>query len=260
MRTLLDKSSYRGVALVVGIVLFAVPGAQAQATDITGRIFLHVNGTHQDGSGKFSESLRFTTYSEQATFDSVHDIDGGGSIDVGGYIGVWRGLAIGATYSQLATDDSTRVTGSVPHPLLFNAFRQPAPETLVLRHEKRVTHVQAGWIVPIVDRLEMWLVGGLSLFHVTQGVIVDVDVSETGPPFTLVDVGVIRTQEQTATAVGVNAGVDVTYLITDQIGVGGFFRYADGSADLPTPGGDVSISLGGLQVGAGVRVRFKLRR
>lgn len=260
MRTLLDKSSYRGVALAVGIVLFAVPGAQAQATDITGRIFLHVNGTNQDGTGEFRESLRFTTYSEQATIDSVHDIDGGGSIDVGGYIGVWRGLAIGATYTQLTTDDSTRVTGSVPHPLLFNAFRQTAPESLVLRHEKRVTHVQAGWIVPIVDRVEMWLVGGLSFFHVTQGVIVDVELSETGPPFTLVDVGAIRTQEQTATAVGVNAGVDVAYLITEQIGVGGFLRYADGSADLPTPGGDASISLGGLQVGAGVRVRFKLRR
>jgi len=111
-----------------------------------------------------------------------------------------------------------------------------------------------------VDRVEMWLVGGLSFFHVTQGVIVDVELSETGPPFTLVDVGAIRTQEQTATAVGVNAGVDVAYLITDHIGVGGFLRYADGSAKLPTPGGYSSISLGGLQVGAGVRVRFQLRR
>ena len=100
----LVNSSQRGVALVVGIVLFAAPGVQAQApdtqgqapdaqvqaTDVTGRIFFHLNGTSQTGIGEFRESLPFTIYSEQASFDSVHDVGGGGGIDVGGHIGVWR--------------------------------------------------------------------------------------------------------------------------------------------------------------------------
>ena len=260
MYTLLAESSHRAVALVVGIVLCTAAGAHAQATDFTGRVFLHLNGTHQNGSGEFRESLPFTIYSEQASFDSVHTIDGGASVDVSGYIGVWRSLVIGAAYSQLTADDSTRVTGSVPHPLLFDAFRQTAPESLALRREQRATHVQAGWIVPIANRLEMWLIGGLSFFHVTQGVIVDVDVSEKGPPFTRLDVGAIQTQEQTGTAVGINVGVDVALQINDWIGVGGLLRYADASANLPTPGGEVSINLGGVQVGAGIRVRLQLRR
>ena len=174
-----------------------------------------------------------------------------------------RSLAIGATYTQLSNDDSTRLTGDVPHPLFFGEFRQTTPESLALRHKERALHAQAAWLVPVVpsvDRVEIWLTGGLSFFHLTQGVIVDVDVSETLPPFTLVNLDAIHTQEQTATAVGGNVGVDVAYLITDRIGVGGFLRYAGASADLPTQGGDVSVRLGGMQVGAGVRIRLQLRR
>ncbi|MBP99682.1 MAG: hypothetical protein CL477_03280 [Acidobacteria bacterium] len=256
----LVNSSQRSVALFVCILLFAAPDARAQVTDLTGRIFLHFNGINQAGSEEFRETLPFTIYSEEASFDSVHDIRRGGTIDAGGFIGLWRSLAVGATYTQLSKSDSTRVTGSVPHPLFFDDFRQIAPESLALTHREQATHVHAAWIVPIVDRVELALIGGLSFFHVTQGVIADVDVSETVAPFTLVNVDAIHTQEQTASAVGGNIGADVLYLLTDQIGAGAFVRYAGASADLPTQGGDVSIRLGGVQAGAGIRVRLQLPR
>ena len=256
----LVKSSQRRVALFVCILLFVAPDAQGQVTDLTGRIFLHFNVINQAGSEEFRETLPFTIYSEEASFESVHDIRRGGTIDAGGLIGLWRSLAVGATYTQLSKSDSTRVTGSVPHPLFFNDFRQITPETLALSHRERATHVHAAWFVPIVDRVEVALIGGLSFFHVTQGVIADVDLSETVAPFTRVNLDAIHTQEQTATAVGANIGVDVLYFIADQIGAGAFVRYAGASADLPTQGGNVSISLGGVQAGAGIRVRLQLPR
>ena len=47
-----------------------------------------------------------------------------------------------------------------------------------------------------------------------------------------------------------------TYMIAPQIGAGLFVRYMGGFADIPTLGGDVSVDVGGVQTGGGIRVRF----
>ena len=49
-------------------------------------------------------------------------------------------------------------------------------------------------------------------------------------------------------------GVDATYLITPRYGVGALLRYTVGSVDLG--GADNSLTVGGLQIGVGARVRF----
>ena len=63
--------------------------------------------------------------------------------------------------------------------------------------------------------------------------------------------------------VGVNVGVDGTYLIRTikgiGIGVGGFVRYSGASLDLPTALNmtrDTELKAGGPQGGAGLRFRF----
>jgi hypothetical protein len=56
------------------------------------------------------------------------------------------------------------------------------------------------------------------------------------------------------TTVGINLGVDVTYLVTKRFGVGGLARYTWGSADLD--GAADKLTVGGFQIGGGLRVRF----
>jgi opacity protein-like surface antigen len=58
------------------------------------------------------------------------------------------------------------------------------------------------------------------------------------------------------TAFGVNVGGDVNYRITGGIGAGAFFRYVYGKAKMP--GGDTTrdVTLGGPQIGVGLRYRF----
>jgi hypothetical protein len=56
------------------------------------------------------------------------------------------------------------------------------------------------------------------------------------------------------TTVGINLGVDVTYLVTKRFGVGGLARYTWGSADLA--GAADKLTVGGFQIGGGLRVRF----
>lgn len=74
------------------------------------------------------------------------------------------------------------------------------------------------------------------------------NISEPGPTVT-VDVTQIS-----KTTVGLNVGVDVTYLVTKKIGVGGLARYTRGSADLD--GATEKLTVGGFQIGGGLRIRF----
>ena len=69
----------------------------------------------------------------------------------------------------------------------------------------------------------------------------------TSPPF-----GSIATRGM-STAVGGNVGVTGNYLVRSGIGIGGFLRYAGGSFDLSTAS---KQKAGGIQIGAGLRLRF----
>ena len=167
---------------------------------------------------------------------------------------MWRSLAIGATYSELRRRDRTTVAGSLPHPLLFDRFREVGPQTLSLRRRERVAHIQAVWTIPLWERLDLAMAGGPSFFNVTQGVVTSVDVSEVGPPFTNVNIDDIESREYTANGVGGNIGAEITYMVTAHIGAGLFVRYAVASVDLPAPGGQVSLDA--VQTGGGLRLRF----
>ena len=71
------------------------------------------------------------------------------------------------------------------------------------------------------------------------------------PPGTQTTNPVKTTEEDTG--VGVNIGIDGTYLFTRNFGAGVFMRYAGAKVDRTTVDG---LSVGGFQVGGGVRVRF----
>ena len=56
------------------------------------------------------------------------------------------------------------------------------------------------------------------------------------------------------TTAGFHIGVDSTYLVTPRIGAGLLLRSVWGSADFE--GTSDSVTLGGLQIGVGLRARF----
>ncbi|HZB25950.1 MAG TPA: hypothetical protein VE379_07450, partial [Vicinamibacterales bacterium] len=64
----------------------------------------------------------------------------------------------------------------------------------------------------------------------------------------------VRLASSDNTTVGVHFGVDATYLVTPRIGAGVLVRYSVGSADLE--GATDSLTVGGFQIGGGVRLRF----
>jgi len=226
------------------------------------RLQVHVNGAYQDSVSRTETEISFRTYGEQSRFLARERFSGGTHVDVGGSLLVWRGLLLGASYTQVNSAGSAVVTGTVPHPLDVGRDRTTPEHTVSLPHRERATHAYLGWRLPLRDALEMELSAGASYFSLRRGVIASLIPGETGgPPFAEVTLQV-DTGEHTRNGAGFNAGVDITYMLTSpayipQLGVGYFARVTSGFVSIPLSADSWRReTVGGIQTGIGLRLRF----
>ena len=255
----ISRVSRLGVAMLAAGLLLgrAAPATAQMPFAVLEDLALQFNGALQLEGQEFGERVTFTAYDEQALFEGSHVRDRSAwSFDVGAALRVWRRLAFGATFTQFTHTDPTVVTGRVPHPFFTDQFRLAPAQLLQLEHRERMTHLQILWTQPVWDRLDVTVSFGPSLVEVTQGVVTGLEVSEVAAPYTTIRVDAVTASERLVTTVTGHVGVDATYMITPQIGAGWFLRYMGGSAVIPTLGGDVSVAVGRVQTGAGLRVRF----
>lgn len=226
------------------------------------RLQIHVNGAYQESSRQFQTETALRTYGETARLLTREEFRGGGHVDVGGSLRIWRGVLLGASFTQVADSGSAEVTGTVPHPLDVERDRTPSPQTPALTRRERATHAYLAWRIPWRYSLEVEFSAGPSYFSLRQGVVANVTPFEVvGPPFA--EVGLqVDLGEHTRSGVGYNAGIDVTYMLTPathmpQVGIGYFVRVTGGSVSLPmTADTRRRVSVGGVQTGAGFRLRF----
>lgn len=246
---------------VASSLLLTVAGAEAQMRAWEDRGFIYVNGGYQSGTQTLSDSGTFSLYSEQGRFDVDYDVDrSGGVFDVGVGIRVWRNLAVGFGFSRTSSEQVGNVTAVVPHPVFLNRARTTSDEVAGLDRSEVGVHLQAVWMLPVTDRIEVALSAGPSFFTVSQDFVSRVtfpdERNRTPAQLATVEIASAPTTEASESATGVNVGADITYLFTDQIGAGFFLRYAGGSADVALSAGTVSLDIGGFQVGGGIRLRF----
>ena len=118
-------------------------------------------------------------------------------------------------------------------------------------------------MLPVTRRIQLGVMAGPSFFTVRQDVASPIrsrtEINDPAP-YTSLSIPSVTVTEYKDSPVGGNIAVDVTYLVTRFLGVGGFARYAAASLDLPVPEGvtrsDTKFKAGGGQAGAGLRVRF----
>ena len=226
------------------------------------RLQVQLNGAYQGSSRRSEIETSFPAYGEQARFLTREDFRGGGHLDVGSSLRIWREMAFGASITQVRNSGSAVVTGTVPHPLETGRDRTPPLQTISLPHEQRAVHVYLVWRLRLPHDMEMALSAGPTYFNVRQGVIANLTPMEVGgPPFS--DVGLqVDAGEHTRNGSGYNVGVDVTYMLTDatrmpQFGIGYFARATGGSVSIPlVAGSSRRVSVGGVQTGVGLRIRF----
>lgn len=241
--------------LVLGMFVAQHATAQMRAWEDTA--YLSINFAYEASSRAFQEGLTESIYDETATYSAAHQIGGGGVFDISGGLRVWRNLAAGVAITSISTADGLLLEGQVPHPLFFNRFRTGRFARTDLEHKELGIHLQAVWVLPVTDSIQLSFFGGPSIFNVDQDSVTSATIAEVAPPFGEVSITQVSTVALGETAVGGNVGVDATYMVTDQFGGGLFVRWAGGTVDLAdASGGPQSIDVGGMQTGAGLRVRF----
>ena len=237
----------RLAVLVCGILLSTATPALAQM-QWTDRAFAAVSAGLQVGTSDVTSTQTFALYGEPATLLSQQDVKGGLFFDAQGGYRVWRNLALGASVTFLQGKSEATITGSIPDPIVFDHPRSVSATAADLTHRETWVAALATWVLPLTDKIDVFISGGPAMAQVQQELPTGSTVTEPGP--TLSDITVERF---TKSGIGFIAAADVRYMITPRIGVGALAKFSAASIELTEV---TKLDIGGFQLGGGVRIRF----
>lgn len=239
---------------LTSIWLLVTIGSTASAQPARG--FVGVNAGYQASTTEFDDSFTFTRDQETGTSRVNYPIDAGVMFDVGGGVLVWRQLGVGAAFSRFTHDGVVDASSAIPHPFFFQQNREVSGEADGIQREETGVHLQAQYSVPVTRRLELTLMGGPSILHVNQAVVIDVNYTEEYPFDAAAFAGVDSTSKK-GSKLGFNVGMDVRWMFTRTIGAGALVRFTRATVDLDAgENRTVAVDAGGTHVAAGVRIQF----
>jgi hypothetical protein len=106
------------------------------------------------------------------------------------------------------------------------------------------------YVLP-VRALDVRAIGGPTFCQLTQDFISAMTVSETYP-FDTATFASATTTRASKTAVGFNAGVDISHPLSRLVRVGALIRYSRTDVNFDQQ----AVKAGGVEAGGGVRIRF----
>ena len=165
------------VAAVVSLVAWPST-ALAQQGPLGGKVFVSVNFGIQVGDNSLERTSTFDLYEETATVDISQTINNGAFFDFSGAYKVRDNLGFGMAYDFVSNSGDGTVSGSLPHPELFDQPRTFTASADDLSHSENAFHFQAVWFVPFTDKVDFTISGGPSVFSVKQELIRGVTFSE----------------------------------------------------------------------------------
>jgi hypothetical protein len=239
--------STRIAALAGGVLLATAVSASAQ-TAWDGSIFVNGSIGVQTGTTDVSQTLAPTVYDEPASITIAQEVGSSALYDITAGLMVRRNLGAALSFSaRSATSDGT-MTGQIPDPIFFDSPRAATGTVPGMDYSERWLGFLATWLIPAGEKLDVMILGGPAVAWVNVDTASGVAVTETGavPNVTLTLDSISKS------FFGVQVGVDVRYMLTNNVGVGGFARVSKASGEIE--GSD--LSAGGFQLGGGVRFKF----
>lgn len=246
--------------LGVTIVFLGITATPARGQTVPGpqRWFVNVNVAGQASTDDLRSNFAFSLYEEDANVSVVGKPEGAlfdfsagrWLIDKGKY-GPGQ-IGAGLTFSRRGSTTDGALNGDLPDPIEFDRLRTVSSSLPGLEYSETWYAPQAFYGMRLTDRIFAMGHLGPAFVNVNSDIVQAVSVSE-GPEGPIVDA--TRTRAS-ATFTGFSIGVDVQHSLTRQfgmdIGAGVFLRYQGASGKLAGS----EISVGGGQVGAGLRLRF----
>jgi hypothetical protein len=244
--------------LVTGALLvFLCSGAPAHGqTAAVGRVFIAIGGGYQLTANDFDDRSTFTANAETGTFTTAYKVKSASTFDIAGGVFLSRWLGVGVGVTRLSTSTPAALSGTVPHPFFFNTQRSVSATVTGARREELGVHMQARLVAPVGARLQLMAFGGPSFFHVRQS-MVDTFTWTDSYPYDTAAFAAASTSIGKGTKIGFNAGADIAFFFTRQLGVGGGLQFGNASVKVSRADGNTrDIKIGGTKGTAGLRLRF----
>jgi opacity protein-like surface antigen len=244
----------RPAALVMMAAACATPAvAQSHSQP---RLEISANVGAQTAASKFTESdAHPSNGGETETITVAHGAKTALAFDVGAAVRIVPRLFVGAYYAAAEMKTSAAITAAIPHPILFNAPRTVEGSVDGVVHKEQNVHVDVMYALPI-QAVDVKVMAGPTFFGVKQDFVSAVSINETYPFDTATFAGA-TTKRLSKSAVGFNAGVDISHVLSSNIGIGGLIRYSRGDVKFDDPAiGQLTVKAGGLEAVAGIRLNF----
>jgi hypothetical protein len=233
------------VVLMVLAGLMAASGeARAQTGASSARTFLDINGGVQGLSPALDAGGSFLLFGETGSVRTSQNLSAGllGDVRLGHRIG--QRFAVAVAIAGFTTKSPGLGIVSEPSPILVASPTVVSLQADFTRREIGY-HPEVAWFVPWSRAVNMSIVVGPSFVHVQQNVM-----TATVSSAQVVSVG---PSNESGMALGAHAGVDISHSLSRRWGVGLIARYVFASVDLQSASG---VKAGGLQLGAGFRLKF----
>lgn len=220
------------------------------------QVIVEVDGTFVTTARTFTDTATPLIHAESGQFTAAYDVPRAAAFSIGGHVRVWRQLSAGVSYGLSSRSSSAQITGSLPHPFFFSRNRQIEGEAANATRKDATLALQLRGSFPLARQTMVSVFGGPAWISVTQGVVEQINFSETYPYDTAsFTSATVRDVKQSKAAFQV--GADLSHFFSRRFGVGGGFRFSAATVGLPSLDSDVlSTKAGGLDVTAGIRLRF----
>jgi len=217
--------------------------AQTATQTTTPGAFLNVTFGVQPQTREFSATATPQLFQESGEFAADYSIDSGVFFDLTGGMRVNDRFTASIGVSFFDSNGTASGTATIPDPLIFNSFHTVPIQGDDLKRQELFINLAAVRFFQLSPKFDIAVSAGPSLVHAGQDFL---SGQENGEAVAIVS------DYQAGFGFGLNVGADAALMLSRSIGVGGLVRYTWGHVSLDAGG----ITVGGFQVGGGIRARF----
>ena len=185
----------------------------------------------------------------------------GAGVRIGGGIALHRRFGVGVFVTPIRSEYTVGLEVRLPSPIFFNAFGADEGETATLTRQDLSVDMSVTYDLLTRGAWQLRVFGGPTYFRVSQEMVTDIAYSQTFTvltPTNIVDITGYSEATRSASGFGAHGGADLSYAFSRMFGVHGTVSFNAGRAtiDEPLSSEAVTLKLGGVSAGAGIRVRF----
>ncbi len=215
-----------------------------------------INGVFNSTSNDFGETVQFRESAEEGQFETAYTLKSLKGFSGGGGVMLSPTFGIGASVERSTASTPVAFSATIPHPFFFARPRDINADISGMTREELALHAELRAAWPVHPRVQLAVVGGPSLFRVSQRIVSNFTYAQEYP-YDSAQFATSETLTATKTRIGFNVGGDAAVFFTRQIGIGAKVMLSRATLQLPIDEDrEAEIEAGGLITGIGLRLRF----